>query len=512
MTGLSPIDYRLMLPMVELTIFALGLLLIDLWIPREWKWLNAAGAFIGVLFSALCVWQIQAILPPRGQIGFYNSLLVDRFAIYFWYLFLALAALTILGSSRYLDLENEHRGEYYALLLISVVGMMSMAAGIDIVLMFVGLELTLIPAYLFAGFRRRHNQDQEKDGQTRDARAREAARKFVFHGLFSSAIFAYGLSLLYGFSGSTNLAHIVRALGAVNPRDPVVIIALLTTMTGLLSKIAAVPLHHWAPAASETAPTTISGYITLVVAAAWVLFLRIVLFGMLPLRAVYAPVLTVVAIATLTLATVAALMQTNTKRLLAYSAIVHTGYILLSFSVIGSERIASPAFFDALKAMLIYLPVLALMNLGAFLVLAALRQGDVLGNDLADLTGLFHRSPFVAVTMLIFLFSLAGIPPAAGYLGKYYIFRSLMECGHRSLAAAGVVFSLLGLLYYWKLAKPIFTRQPQPTLPLPVSFGMRAALAITALATLVIGAYPRPLITLVSWVLGIAQATHIAPK
>jgi len=507
-TGLSPIDYRLMLPMVELTIFALGLLLIDLWIPPEWKWLNATGAFIGVLFSALCVWQIQAILPPRGQIGFYNSLLVDRFAIYFWYLFLAAAALTILGSSRYLDIENEHRGEYYALLLISVVGMMCMAAGIDIVLMFVGLELTLIPAYLLFGFRGRHGKEKENH-----ARAREAVRKFVFHGLFSSAIFAYGLSLLYGFSGSTNLAHIVRALGAVNPRDPVVIIALLTTITGLLSKIAAVPLHRWAPAASETALTTISGYIlSLGMAAAWVLFLRIVVFGMLPLRAVYAPVLTVVAIATLTLATVAALMQTNTKRLLAYSAIVHTGYILLSFSVIGSERIASPAFFDALKAMLIYLPVLTLMNLGAFLVIAALRQGAVLGDDLADLTGLFDRSPFVAVTMLIFLFSLAGIPPAAGYLGKYYIFRSLVESGHRSLAAAGVVFSLLGLLYYWKIAKPIFTRQPQPNPPLPVSLGMRSTLAITALATLVIGVYPRPLITLVSWVLGIAQATHVAGK
>src|SRR4030081_544628 len=210
-----------MLPMVELTIFALGILLIDLLVPRGWKWINAAGAFVGVLFAALCVWQIQASLP-RGAAGFYNSLLVDRFAIYFWYLFLAGAAIAILMSVRYLDVEDEHHGEYYALLLLSVVGMMCMAAGIDIVLIFIGLELMAISTYVLVGFLRR------------DRRSNEAALKYMLLGAFSSGIFAYGLSLFYGISGSTNLRDIERAVSQQmeqnsNHVSPVAVIALLTT-------------------------------------------------------------------------------------------------------------------------------------------------------------------------------------------------------------------------------------------------------------------------------------------
>src|SRR6202162_1516260 len=247
-----------MLPMVELTIFALGILLIDLMVPRGWKWINAAGAFVGVLFAAFCVWQIQST-QPRGAVGFYNSLLVDRFAIYFWYLFLAGAAIAILMSVRYLDVEDEHHGEYYALLLLSVVGMMCMAAGIDIVLIFIGLELMAISTYVLVGFLRR------------DRRSNEAALKYLLLGAFSSGIFAYGLSLLYGLTGTTNLAFIARAVSAPqNLHNPVVVIALLTTMVGLLFKIAAVPFHQWAPDAYEGAPTSITGFMSVAVkAAAW---------------------------------------------------------------------------------------------------------------------------------------------------------------------------------------------------------------------------------------------------
>src|SRR5437879_5840719 len=235
-----------MMPMVELTFFALSILLIDLMVPREWKWINAAGAFVGVLFAAVCVWQIQSTLP-RGAVGFYNSLLVDRFAIYFWYLFLAGAAIAILMSVRYLEVEDEHHGEYYALLLLSVVGMMCMAAGIDIVLLFIGLELMAISTYVLVGFLRR------------DRRSNEAALKYMLLGAFSSGIFAYGLSLFYGLSGGTNLRDIARAVSAQSPHNPVVVIALLTTMVGLLFKIAAVPFHQWPPDPYEGAPTTTTG-------------------------------------------------------------------------------------------------------------------------------------------------------------------------------------------------------------------------------------------------------------
>ena len=496
--GISPTEYRLMLPMVELTIFALGILLIDLIVPREWKWVNAAGAFMGVLFAAVCVGQIQRALP-RGGIGFLNSLLVDRFAIYFWYLFLAAAAIAILMSVRYLDIENEHHGEYYSLMLLSVVGMMCMAAGIDIVLIFIGLELMAISTYVLVGFLRR------------DRRSNEAALKYLLLGAFSSGIFAYGLSLLYGLTGTTNLLFIQRAVSRMDPHNPVLIIALLATMVGLLFKIAAIPFHQWAPDAYEGAPTSITGFMSVAVkAAAWAMLLRILLFGLFPLRTVYTPMIVFVAIATMTGANLAALTQNNTKRLLAYSSIAHVGYMLLAFVAMGTSQPGTPGFVDGLKGILIYLMVYTFMNLGAFAVITSLRQRDVIGDEIDDLAGLYSRAPVEAVLMLLFLLSLAGIPPAAGFLGKYYIFLSLIESGHYVLASLAVFYVLFGLYYYLKIANAIFVRPSLVTTRLPLSWGMRAALGVTGLATIVIGIYPEPFIQSVNWSLGIAQASHVA--
>ena len=487
-----------MLPMVELTIFALGILLIDLMVPRGWKWINAAGAFVGVLFAAVCVWQIQSTLPT-GAVGFYNSLLVDRFAIYFWYLFLAGTAIAILMSVRYLDVEDEHHGEYYALLLLSVVGMMCMAAGIDIVLLFIGLELMAISTYVLVGFLRR------------DRRSNEAALKYLLLGAFSSGIFAYGLSLFYGLSGGTNLRDIARAVSAQSPHNPVVVIALLTTMVGLLFKIAAVPFHQWAPDAYEGAPTSITGFMSVAVkAAAWALLLRILVFGLWPLRSIYTPMIVVIAIATMTGANFAALTQTNTKRLLAYSSIAHVGYMLLALVAMGTSQPGSPGFSDGFKGILIYLLVYTFMNLGAFAVITSLRQRSVIGDEIDDMAGLYRRAPLEAVLMLLFLLSLAGIPPAAGFLGKYYIFLSLIESGHYGLASLGVLYSLFGLYYYLKIANAMLMRAPMETERLPVSLGMRCAVGVTALATIVIGVYPEPFIRGVNWSLGIVQSPHVA--
>ncbi|MGD0826421.1 MAG: NADH-quinone oxidoreductase subunit N [Terriglobales bacterium] len=497
---MSPTDYRLMLPMVELTIFALGILLIDLMIPRGWKWINAVGAFAGVLFSAVCVWQIQSTLPPRGLLGFSSSLLVDRFAIYFWYLFLAGTAIAIVGSVHYLDVEDEHHGEYYALMLLSVVGMMCMAAGVNIVLIFIGLELMAISTYVLVGFLRH------------DRRSNEAALKYLLLGAFSSGIFAYGLSLFYGISGNTNLGAIARAVAAPQLlHNPVVIIALLTTMVGLLFKIAAIPFHQWAPDAYEGAPTSITGFMSVAVkAAGWAMLLRILLFGLWPLRSLYVPVIVIVAIATMTGANFAALTQTNTKRLLAYSSIAHVGYMLLAFVAMGTSQIGSPGFFDGFKGILIYLLVYTFMNLGAFAVIASLRQRNVIGDELDDMAGLYQRAPVEAVLMLLFLLSLAGIPPAAGFLGKYYIFLSLIESGHYGLASLGVLYSLFGLYYYLKIANSMLMRAPLETDRLTVSAGMRFTVGVTALATIVIGIYPEPFIRGVNWSLGIAQTPHVA--
>ncbi len=487
-----------MLPMVELTIFALGILLIDLMIPRQWKWLNAVGAFLGVLLATFCVWRIQYTMP-RGNIGFYHSLLVDRFAMYFWYLFLASAAITILASVRYLEIENEHHGEYYALLLMSVVGMMCMAAGIDIVLLFIGLELMAISIYVLVGFLRR------------DRRSNEAALKYLLLGAFSSGIFAYGLSLLYGISGSTNLGDIQRAVARVSaqdPHNPIMVIALLTVTVGLLFKIAAVPFHQWAPDAYEGAPTCVTGFMSVAVkAAAWALLLRILIYGLIPLRSLYTPIMVFVAIATMTGGNLAALTQTNTKRLLAYSSIAHVGYMLLAFVAMGTSPFGSPAFADGFKGILIYLMVYTFMNLGAFAVITSLRHRNVIGDELDDMAGLYSRAPVEAVLMLMFLLSLAGIPPTAGFLGKYYIFLSLIESGHYWLASAAVLYALFGLYYYLRIANAMLIRPAPEGEParMPVSIAMRFALGLTGLMTIVIGVFPEPFIRTVNWSLGIAS-------
>jgi NADH-quinone oxidoreductase subunit N len=374
-----------------------------------------------------------------------------------------------------------------------------MAAGIDIVLLFIGLELMAISTYVLVGFLRR------------DRRSNEAALKYLLLGAFSSGIFAYGLSLFYGISGSTNLAAIARAVSGQNPHNPVVVIALLTTMVGLLFKIAAVPFHQWAPDAYEGAPTSITGFMSVAVkAAAWALLLRILVFGLWPLRSIYTPVIVFVSIATMTGANFAALTQTNTKRLLAYSSIAHVGYMLLAFVALGTSQPGSPGFNDGFKGILIYLLVYTFMNLGAFAVITSLRQRNVIGDELDDMAGLYQRAPVEAVLMLLFLLSLAGIPPAAGFLGKYYIFLSLIESGHYGLASLGVLYSLFGLYYYLKIANSMLMRAPMEAERLPVSLGMRCAVGVTALMTLVIGVYPEPFIRGVNWSLGIVQSPHVA--
>ena len=499
--GFSWTDYLLALPITLLTLFALGILLIDFMLPAEMKWANAVTAFIGVVFSAAGVYKIQIWMEASGAggpLGMMRTMLVDRFALYFFYLFLAGTAIAILMSVRYLETEHENHGEYYALMLLSVAGMMCMAAGFDIVLIFIGLELMAISTYVLVGFLRR------------DRRSNEAALKYLLLGAFSSGIFAYGLSLLYGLAGSTSLGVIANQLRIImqDPRSaqykPVAVIALLTTITGLLFKIAAVPFHQWAPDAYEGAPTSITGFMSVAVkAAGWAMLLRILLWGMWPVRSIWLPVLVFVSIATMTGANFAALTLTNTKRLLSYSSIAHVGYMLLGLIACATT---DPPNADGIKGILVYLLVYTFMNLGAFGVITSLRHRNVIGDELDDLDGLYSRAPVEAVLMLVFMLSLAGIPPLAGFWGKYFIFLSLIETGHYALAALGVLYSVFGLYYYLKIANAMFMRQPEKGEErLPVSYTMRAALGVTGFATLFIGIMPNRFIELVNWALGLAS-------
>src|SRR6266436_6996354 len=300
--------------------------------------------------------------------------------------------------------------------------------------------------------------------------------------------------------------------------DPIMVVALLTTATGLFFKIAAIPFHQWAPDAYEGAPTSVTGFMSVSVkAAAWAMLLRVFgypLFygglvyhpGLMALRPIYVPIVVFVSIATMTGANFAALTQNNLKRLLAYSSIAHVGYMLLGL-VAGTPQNLSE---NGIKGILIYLLVYTFMNLGAFAVITSLRQRDVIGDEIDDIAGLYSRAPTEAILMLIFLLSLAGIPPLAGFYGKYFIFLSLIESKHYVLASLAVLYAVFGLYYYMKIANAMFMREAVDKTRLPISLGMRTALGITAFATLVIGIYPEPFIRAVNWSLGIAQSSPVA--
>jgi NADH-quinone oxidoreductase subunit N len=495
----SAADYLLALPMLLLALFALGILLIDLFLPKQWKGVNAYIALAGVAFSAVALGKLQwAYHLAQWQrvafsgTGFMGTLVFDPFAIYFSYLFLAGAAIAILMSIRYLEIEQENHGEFYALMLFSVIGMMCMAAGFDLVLLFIGLELMAISTYVLVGFLRR------------DKRSNEAALKYLLLGAFSSGIFAYGLSLFYGLTGTTNLAKIADGLAqllATRPNDPVVIFALLTTTTGLLFKIAAVPFHQWAPDAYEGAPTSITGFMSVAVkAAGWAMLLRIFLFALYPLRSMYVPLLVFVSIATMTGGNLAAMTQSNLKRLLAYSSIAHVGYMLLG--LVASDGTNNST---GIMAILLYLLVYTFMNLGAFAVITSLRRRNIIGDEIDDIAGLFFKAPTEAILMLLFLLSLAGIPPLAGFWGKYFIFLSLIQTGHYTLAAIAVLYAVIAMYYYMRIANAMLMRQPVEADPVRLRPAMTLALTITALGTVGIGIFPNFFINAVNWSLGLTQ-------
>jgi NADH-quinone oxidoreductase subunit N len=483
-------DYLLTLPMIMLAVFAMGIMLIDLMLPPEWKRVNAWTALAGLGFSAAAVWKVQHAHFTNGQpvvgsygyiIGGLGAMKMDAFAIYFFYLFLAGTAIAVLMSIKYMEIEQEDHGEFYALMLFAVVGMMCMAAGMDVVLLFIGLELMALSTYVLVGFLRR------------DRRSNEAALKYLLLGAFSSGIFAYGLSLIYGLTGSTNLDLIAVKLAdriQSNPRDPVAILALLTVATGLLFKIAAVPFHQWAPDAYEGAPTSITGFMSVAVkAAGWAMLLRIFLWGLPALRPLYLPLITFVAVLTLIGGNLAALTQNNMKRLLAYSSISHVGFMMLGL-------IASDGFTNltGIKGILIYLLVYTFMNLGAFAVITSLRRRDIIGDEIDDMSGLYFKAPVEALLLMVFLLSLAGIPPLAGFWGKYFVFLALIETGHYTLAIVAILFSVLGLYYYARIFNAAFMRAPMDTVPVAAGAGMRLALFVTGLGTLVIGMFPNPFI------------------
>jgi NADH-quinone oxidoreductase subunit N len=474
-------DHFTIIPAVMLALFGCAILLFDFWVfpdPRQRKWL-LIFVVLAEAFTGFGLYRQESWLSSQGLpefTGFNGAVTVDGFGIFFNWIFLIAAVIVAIVSYRYLEIAGEHHGEYYGLILFAQCGMYFLAAGTDLVTLFIGLELMALCFYVMVGFLRA------------DKRSNEAAMKYLLLGAFSTGFLAYGFSLMYGIAGSTKLADIALAIEQRPAWDPVVFLAMATTAVGLLFKISAAPFHMWAPDAYEGAPTTVTAYLSVASKAASIAFLlRIFLGPLSSARAAWEPILSAVAIVTLTLGNLAAMNQTNIKRLLAYSSISHAGYMLLGL-IAGNET--------GIKGIAVYVMVYTFMNLGAFLVIVALRRQQILGEDLDDIAGLAHRHPGYAFLMLIFLLSLAGIPPTAGFLGKFYIFLALIQTQHYALAVVATLYVAVAIYYYFKVVRSMFIREEAETAPLASSFGLRVALGVTAVLTLAIGIYPKPFLDL----------------
>ena len=474
----NPLDYQAIKPEILLTVFGLAVLLFDFLLDKRDKYLNAVLALIGLGFALLqfvIFWRFRFGQP--AYFGFDGTFAFDSFAIVAKVIILLATALVILLSVKYLEIEEANLGEYYALLLFAAVGMMFLVSGADLIVLFIALELMALCEYILTGFLRRSR------------RSNEAAVKFFLLGAFSSGLLLYGMSLLYGIGGSTKLSIIAERLRDRPAADPLSWVALITLLAGIYFKIAAVPFHQWTPDAYEGAPTSITAFISVAPkVASFAFFIRILFMGLWPLRAEWQALTIGVAIATMTLGNLAAISQTNIKRFFGYSTISHVGYLLLGLVA------AADGSADGLRAIVIYLIVYAFMNLGAFAVIIMMRRRDMIGDEIDDLSGLMSRAPALALLMLIFLLSLAGIPPMAGFIGKYYIFLSLIETGHYYLALLGVGYSVVALYYYFRIVVVMFMKRPMDDVPYAESFALRVALGVTLAMTLLIGIYPQPII------------------
>ena len=476
----KPEDYQAIKPEVLLSIFALAILMLDFMLEKRDKYLNAVAALIGLGFAAAQLGMFWPILKGGGHFeGFSGSFTLDTFAIYLKFLIVIATSLVVLISAKYLEIEGAHYGEYYALLVFSAVGMMFLASGTDLIVLFVALEVMALCEYVLTGFLRGSR------------RSNEAAVKFFLLGAFSSGLLLYGMSLLYGIGGSTNLALIMGRLSERSPTDLLSWVAMITLLAGLFFKVAAVPFHQWTPDAYEGAPTSITAFISVAPkVASFAILLRLLLSCIWPLRVQWQLLMVGVAVATMTLGNLAAITQTNIKRFFGYSTISHVGYLLLGVitAADGNET--------GLQAVFIYLLVYAFMNLGAFAVIIVMRRKDLIGDEIDDLSGLMSRSPGMAIIMLIFLLSLAGIPPTAGFIGKYFIFLSLIETHHYVLAVLAVGYAVVALYYYLRIVVAMFMKKAMDTVPLETGPGLSVALGVSLGVTLLLGIYPQPLIVI----------------
>ena len=474
------LDYHGLAPEIVLTAFLCLALVADLFLDVDRKWVVGNVASFGLLAAMVPVISLALFGDDvRSMVG--GAYVVDEFALVLKGLFLASGYVVLLLSARYVEEGDYYEGEFYFLILCSVLGMMVMASSRDLVTIFVALETLSIPGYLLAGWRKR------------DLKSNEASLKYYLLGVLASAVMLYGMSLVYGYTGTTLLQDIGdRVTGSV-AAEPVVAVAIFFILVGFAFKVSAVPFHFWAPDTYEGAPTPVTAFLSVASkAGGFVALFQLIYIGFFGRDDVWAPIFWVLAALTMTVGNLIALRQTNIVRMLAYSSIAQAGYILVPFAVAGNNNEAADSAFTGA---IVYLLVYAAMNLGAFAVVIAVARKTRSG-EISSYGGLFEYAPGLAVVMTIFLFSLAGIPPLAGAWAKIFVFRAVLDAGTGWAVALGVIAAVnavIALFYYAAVAKEMWMN-PVPDgdkTPVSVPPSLTAALGITAAVVGVIGVWPQ---------------------
>ncbi len=472
----SAVEYLRFLP--EIILIATGTLLMMLDVVLRDR---APDAYGHISIAALVGAMVASMIAPPGP-AFSDLLVVDGFATFFRVLVTGVGVLTVLTSYSFLRREGAETGEFHALLLFSVAGQCVMVSANELIMIFIGLEISSISSYVLAGYLRD------------DKRANESALKYFLLGSFATAFFLYGIAVVYGMTGSTSLTviHSVLSGGPTAPPPVFIGIAAALMFVGLGFKVSAAPFQIWAPDVYQGAPTPVTAFMaTGAKAAAFAIFLRIFLNAFGPIGREWEPLVWGSALLSMTIGNFAALMQSNVKRLLAYSSIAHAGYVLVALTARSQVGTAAAMF---------YLAAYALMNIGAFVVVSHLSGKGERFVSVDDFAGLAVRQPGTAALLTIFLLSLIGVPLTGGFFGKFYIFKAALDSNLVWLTVLGLLNSAVAAYYYLRILVVMYMREPSEAtadLP-PLSAGLRAALLIPALGTLLLGIFP-------GWVLDFAS-------
>jgi NADH-quinone oxidoreductase subunit N len=482
------IDIAAIRPEVILALFAILVPAVGL-LSKSSSKICAAFSLIGVGLAFLDT--LLFIYNNSAAIEFAGGLVkLDQFSALFMLIFLAVAFYVILASARFIQ-EDKHQPEFFSLVMIATVGMMVVACSTDLITLFVGIEMTSISSYALVAFRKR------------DAKGAEAAVKYFIIGGLSSGLALFGISLLYGVANTTSFAGIGQAITMNSPMQPVIFLALVLIVAGFGFKVAIVPFHMWAPDVYEGAPTTV----TAMLAAGskkmgFIALFKVFLIALFAIKSNWDVLIGIMAIVTMTVGNLAAINQTNIKRMLAYSSIAQAGYILIALPV---AAVSDPVIGQyALSAGIMQIMTHAFMKGGAFLIVATLATVAI-GESINNYKGLAKRSPFLAFGMMVFMFSLAGIPPLAGFFSKFVLFSAPINASSIPgnewmiwLAVAGIINSAISLYYYARIVKYMYVDDAEegtPTEKVKLPLSMVAAVAIAVFMVILIGIWPDPFFT-----------------